>query len=176
MTYNQTLPNFRKILSDNWNLLKLYNRLKHVFKEQPITAYRRNENLRDVIGDTTIENNKVVGKQKPISNSSYCKPSISRTKDLCCKQVAPTTTFKGTVTLKTYQIFPQLNYKSSHIMYLLECLKCQVQYLEKSETDFNIRLNNHSKHVARKNIIPTSNHFNIEGDNFNIHAKFLLIE
>ena len=66
MTYNQTLSNFRKILSDNWNLLKLYNRLKHVFKEQPITAYRRNENLRDVIGDTTIENNKVVGKQKPI--------------------------------------------------------------------------------------------------------------
>ena len=66
MTYNQTLPNFRKILSDNWNLLKLYNRLKHVFKEQPITAYRRNGNLRDVIGDTTIENNKVVGKQKSI--------------------------------------------------------------------------------------------------------------
>ena len=35
MTHNQTLPNLRKILSDNWSLLK-----KHVFKEQPIIAYR----------------------------------------------------------------------------------------------------------------------------------------
>ena len=61
---NQTLPNFRKILSDNWSLLKINSRLKHVFNEQPVIAYRRNKNLRDVIGDTTIKNNKVVRKQK----------------------------------------------------------------------------------------------------------------
>ena len=36
MTFNQTLPNFRKVLSENWSLLKINNRLKHAFKEQPI--------------------------------------------------------------------------------------------------------------------------------------------
>ena len=73
MTYNQTLPNFRKILSNNWSLLKINKRLKHVFKEQRIIAYRQ-EKLGDAIGGTTIKNNKVVKKQKPILKSGYFKP------------------------------------------------------------------------------------------------------
>ena len=40
--------------------------LKHLFKEQPIIAYQRNKNFRDVIVDTSIENNKVVRKQNDI--------------------------------------------------------------------------------------------------------------
>ena len=98
MTYNQTLPNFREILSDNWRLLNINNKLKHVFKEQPIIVYRRNKNLRDVIGDTTIDNNKVIRKQKPILKSGYCKPCFSRTDNLCCKDVVPAATFKSNVT------------------------------------------------------------------------------
>ena len=46
----------------------------------------------------------------------------------------------------------------------------------KSETEFNIRSNNHRKDLTRKGSIPVSNHFDIEGHNFNIHAKFILIE
>ena len=120
-----------------------------------------------MIGDITIENNKVVRKQKPMLKSGSCKPSLSRTNNLCYKQVVPTTTFKSKVTLKTYQIFYQLNCKSSYIIYLLKCLKFQLQYNGKSGTEFNIRLNNHRKDVTRKDSIPASNHFDIEGHNFN---------
>ena len=114
---NQTLPNFRKILSDNWSLLKINSRLKHVFNEQPVIAYRRNKNLRDVIGDTTIKNNKVVRKQKSTLKSGYSKPCFSRTNNLYCKQVVPATNFKNNITLKTYQIHHQLNCNSSYIIY-----------------------------------------------------------
>ena len=100
MTYNQTLPNFRKIQSDNWSLLKLNNRWKNVFKEQSIIAHCRNKNLRNMIGDAAIESNKVVRKQKPKLKSSYYKPRFSRTNKLCCKQVVPATTFKSNTTLK----------------------------------------------------------------------------
>ena len=62
MTYHQTVPNFGKILSDNWSLLKINNRLKHIFKEQSIIGYRQNKNLRYMIGDTTTENNKAIRK------------------------------------------------------------------------------------------------------------------
>ena len=89
MTYNQTLPNFRNILSNIWSLLKISNRLKHVFQEQPITAYRRNKNLRNMMGDTTIENNKVVRKQKPVLKNGYCKSCFSKRNKPFCKQVAP---------------------------------------------------------------------------------------
>ena len=37
-------------------------------------------------------------------------------------------------------------------------------------------INNHRKDVARKDSAPASNHFDIEGHNFNTHAKFMLIE
>ena len=71
-------------------------------------------------------------------------------------------------------MFHQLNCKSSYIRYLLEYLQRQLQYIGKSETQFNIRFNSHRKDVTRKESIPASNHFNIEGHNFNIHAKFIL--
>ena len=62
ITYNHTLPNFRKILSDNWSLLIINNRLKNIFKEQLIIAYLQNKHLRDMIEDTTTEKTKVVRK------------------------------------------------------------------------------------------------------------------
>ena len=74
MTHNQTLPNLTKILSDDWSLLKINNRLKHIFKEQPIIAYHLNKNLRYVIGDTTVENSKAVRKQKSALKNGYYKP------------------------------------------------------------------------------------------------------
>ena len=51
-----------------------------------------------------------------------------------------------------------------------------MQYVAKSETKFNIRPNNHIKDVTRRDSIPVSSHFDIEGHNFNIYAKFMLIE
>ena len=49
---------------------------------------------------------------------------------------------------------------------ILECLKCQLQYVGKSETEFNIRLNNHRKDFTRKDSIPASNHFDIKVTQF----------
>ena len=83
---------------------------------------------------------------------------------------------KNNVSLKTYQMFNQLNCKINYIIFLLKCLKFQKQYDGKSETEFNIRLNNHRKNVTRKDSIPASNHFDTGGRKFNINAKFMLTE
>ena len=107
-----------------------------------------------MVGGTAIENNKIVRKQKPILKVGYCKPCFSRRNKICCKQVVPATTYKSNVTLKSYLIFHQLNCESKYIIYLLESLKCQPQHVGKSETKFNVRLNNHSKYVTRKDAIP----------------------
>ena len=52
----------------------------------------------------------------------------------------------------------------------------QIQYVGKSETPFNLRLNNHRKDVNNLKAIPACNHFEIHGHNFMKHAKFTLIE
>ena len=99
-----------------------------------------------MIGGTTIENNKEVWKENLILKSRYCKTWLSRINNLCCKQVMLVTIFKSNVTWTTYQVFHQLNCKSSYIIHL----NCQMEYFEKSGTMFNIKLNNHTKDLPRK--------------------------
>ena len=62
---------------------------------------------------------------------------------LCYQQVLKTTTSTSTQTRKTFTIFNQDTCHRNFIMYLLEYVMCKIQYVEKSETLFNIRLNNH---------------------------------
>ena len=92
-----------------------------------------------------------------------------------CKQVVHTQSFKSSVTQKTY-IFHDLNCKSKLLIYLMECRICRIQYIGKSETEFNIRLNNHRKDVNRQNAPRADQHFKLPDHNFNQHARFTLIE
>ena len=75
-----------------------------------------------------------------------------------------------------YQIYHNLNCKGKYVIYLLECTKFKIQYVEKAETEFNIRLNNHRKDVWSPDAIPPSCHFSGKNHNFNTQVKFILIE
>ena len=75
-----------------------------------------------------------------------------------------------------YIIFHQLNCKGSHLIYLLQCRICQLQYIGKGETSFNIRLYNHRKDSKNKNPILPWKPFQNSNQNFQRDAKFALIE
>ena len=92
------------------------------------------------------------------------------------QQLISTKTFKSNQTNKTLKVFHQVNCKSSIVIYLLECYICNIQYVGKSKTLFNIRLNNHRKDVQNPNAIPAWKHFNKHDHNFNDHGKFIIIE
>ena len=64
-TFNSTLPQIGKILRERWDILNVKPKLKKLFSEPPIIAFRRCKNLREIIGCNTIINNKVLRK-KPI--------------------------------------------------------------------------------------------------------------
>ena len=97
---------------------------------------------------------------------------------LCCTQVVNTKTFESYQTKRTFKVFHNLNYKSSFVIYLMECTLCKIQYVGKAEMPFNTRLNNHRKDANSNNpkAIPASIHLNQPGHNFNKHAKFTLVE
>ena len=58
----------------------------------------------------------------------------------------------------------------------MECRICRIQYIVKSETQFNIRLNNHRKNINRQNALQADQHFKLPDHNFNQHARLALIE
>ena len=87
-----------------------------------------------------------------------------------------TQTFTSQKTKRTFNTFHKLAWKSQHVIYLMESILCKIQYVVKSETPFNLRLNNYKKDVNNQKAILARNHFKINGHNFLKHTRFTLIE
>ena len=106
----------------------------------------------------------------------YCRPCFTRRDNICCQQVLKTVGFTSDRTGQTFKKIFQLNCKSSHLIYLLQCRICELQYAGKSETPFSIRLNNHRKDSKNKNSIIACKHFQNWNHNFQKDVKFTRIE
>ena len=175
LKYNRTLPNIRNSIEKNWHLLQINPILAKTFENKPFIAYKRNKNLKELIGGNKIVNNKVF-RNRPMQKEGICKPCKTRPDNLCCEQVKETKTFKSYKTGRDYKIFHNLNCKSNYVIYLLQCCSCQIQYIGKSETPFNIRLNNHRKDSKKPNPILACKHFQSSNHIFQRDAQFILIE
>ena len=60
----------------------------------------------------------------------------------------------------------------------MESILCQIQYAEKAETTFNLRLNNlnnQRRDSKKSNSIQGCKHFQQQGHNFNKNVKFIII-
>ena len=159
----------------HWHLQHINPNLAEIFQNPSILAFRQNKNLRNIIVTKLIENGKV---KRKFTNKMLgkCTPCLVNNRTLCCKQVANITTFRSSQTNRIFQIYHNLNCKSKYAIYLLECTKCKIQYVGKSETEFNIRLNNHREDLWIPDAILASRHFSDKDNSFNTHAIFILIE
>ena len=159
----------------HWHLLHINPNLAEIFQNPSILVFRRNKNLRNIIVTKLIENGKV---KRKFTNKiqGKCTPCLGNNRTLCCKQVANITTFRSNQTNRIFQIYHNLNCKSKYVIYLVDCIKCKIQYVGKAKTEFNIRLNNHGKDLWEPDAILASRHFSDKDHNFNTHAIFILIE
>ena len=88
------------------------------------------------------------------------------------KQVTSTAPFKSSKRKRTFEIFHHINCNYRYVIYLHEY--DIIQHAGKSETPFNIRLNNHRKDVEDASAIPTDTHFTLLENDFSNSAKFPL--
>ena len=177
-TFNSSLPPLSSIIHKRWGTLKLKPHLSTLFKEPGLICFRRPPNTRDIIGSNLIIDNKVVQKRPLTHTVHFCQP-CNKKGSLCCTQILSTNSFKSTITSKTYKIFHNSNCRSKNIIYLLTCRLCQKQYVGKSETQFNLRLNLYRNRIysARHNsLTPVEKHFREQGHDFNRDAIFVIIE
>ena len=144
--------------------------------KKAIIACKRKRNLKEVIGSNEILRNKGIRKKKAERKHLFCSPYYTRLDNLCCQQVEKTNVFKSFKTGKTYKIFHQLVCKSHVIIYWLQCRICLIQYIGKSETTFNLKLNNHRKYSKKKDVFFVSTHFRKLNYIFQRDANFVLIE
>ena len=146
------------------------------FAEKPVIAFRRNKNLRDLIGQTHLsKNKKIIPKKTPtIGASSAC---LSRANNQCCKHIISTKTFQSNKTKEIFHIRHRLNCRSRNFIYLGYCNLCpKTQYVGKSDPPLNLRINTHRYYVTSPNGGLFDKHFNLPGHSYNENARYILIE
>ena len=113
-TYNKSLPNIRKCIDENWYLLHINNQIATAFHTKPKISYKRNVNLRNLIGQYRISNNKKIVRKT--IQTGKCSPCLSKRGNLCCSQIRNTSEFTNRKTGKLFKIFHNLNCKSSNVI------------------------------------------------------------
>ena len=86
VTYNKNLPNLKKAINDNWNILSINHELAPIFQDKPILAFRRNPNLQNLLCHRKLKNNKPIVPPQ-INHQGKCSPCLSQGNNKCCKQM-----------------------------------------------------------------------------------------
>ena len=150
------MPDIKKILTNHWNFLQFDPALKEMFEQPPMMASRRNRSIGDFLNSKRFHNKDVAWKdlQHPVSS---CTPCTLDRKYSCFKQLKETKSFKSKATRKTYEICHEINCNSKYVIYLLECTKCKIQYVGKSETELEYRIANHRSDAKKLTAFLQSN-------------------
>ena len=96
-----------------------------------------------------------------------------------CQSLCITNTFRGTRSNREFKILHSLNCQSSWGIYIIKCQKCGLQYIGKSESNFNMTLNDHRNHIrAEDNSCELTEHFlqNKRSHSFERNVKIMVIE
>ena len=140
------LPNISNIVQNNWNILNISTTLTGLLQEEPNRAFKRNRSLKELIGSNCNKNGKVKGVKNTFAIGK-CSPFLSKTGDLWWSQLTSGTTLISQQTKRKFKIYHKVNSKSEYVIYLIECILCNEQYLGRAETAFNISSNNHRNDI-----------------------------
>ena len=154
-TFNPGLPNLPQILQKYLPILHSSKRCLAAIPNCPIVSFRRPMNLKDILVRAKIKPNKLNGFFK--CNDSRC---------LTCRSALIGNQIHINSTGKTFNIKKHLTCKSFNVIYVITCSKCCKQYVGKTETNLNIRVNNHRSFIKTKKPDPLARHFFTNGHTF----------
>ena len=155
LTYGQYLPSVPSVLYQRKKILERSERLKKVFRQPPMAAYRRDANLQDIL---------VHGKHRKMFEKTG-KPGTQQCGKSCaiCRHMHETNTNEVTEA-KNMRFLDRIDCKSSNIIYGIPCKHCKkVVYVGETGTTLYERFSNHISSIRRNKDEPIANHFNGQG-------------
>ena len=108
-------------------------------------------------GNSRMVKQNVKAKQNVKQNVAKreCIP-CNRSRCFSCQQIIATL-FESIQAKEKLNTYHKISCKINYVIYLLDCLSCEIQYVGKSETPFYIRLNNHWKNTKTLHTIKSCN-------------------
>lgn len=150
VTYHPSLSKINKILKQNLNLLVDSPQTNHFAQKNLVATFRRGRNLKDILvkNDIRREPKKTIGIFKC---GKKCK---------LCKHIMETSTVYNWDKSYCLKIKSHLNCNSVSVVYLIQCKKCNTQYIGQTSNSLKERMYSHFNDIANKNEFkPVSEHF-----------------
>ena len=169
--FDPRLPSIGPITNKHWRSMVVQDEyLKNVFKEPPLTAYKRQKNIKDFIIRAKVP-------MDPEVRPKRKNPGMKKCGKWCtaCPYVKEGKSVKIDKN-KTWSINKNVNCLTSNIVYLIECLKCNERYIGESERALKSRLADHRGYVMNdRHDTATGAHFSKPGHDLS-HLSITVLE
>lgn len=149
--FSKALPNIHSILRKNLKILHQSNRLKKIFSDPPIVAFKRDNNIKDIL----VHKKHNLQFYKQTNGCGPCGKNCA-----LCSHINETKVFCDN-TGKEYTIQGQINCKTVGVVYAINCTKCEklIYVGQTGDTLYQRMLLNFSKIRTNKTDDPVANHF-----------------
>ena len=158
---------------------------RRFFSDLPLVAFRRTKSLSDILVRAAVP-------KTPDHSENGCRGCRGRGDCEVCDHITEATNFTSSSNGRNFDIrCGPLHCNSKHVVYLLECKTCGIQYVGSTITKFRIRCNNYKsqfrKYIERRDLgtlgrgkaVPQADlhaHFAQEGHNGLDDFSFKLID
>lgn len=156
--FNPSNPNFREVLTKNWELLSLKPETQPLHESQLIVGSRRAKNLHDHLVTAKTQY------PPPLIPERLTPPANTCNKNSCykCDLITNEDHCRSHITNRSYKTPHSLaTCRSSNLVYLIYCTLCGMQYVGETKRQIADRLPEHLRDIRKRNDTPVSRHFNL---------------
>ena len=139
--FNPAMPNLNTIIHKHWSIVQTNEKCRDSLKSIPKIVYKRSQNLADILVRAKFRSGATNTPFKEIKKVTRCN------KCSWCKHITEGSAFASHTTKKRYKIYHEMGCTSSWVIYLCRCKVHKCQYVGKSTTKLNIRMNNNRNHI-----------------------------
>lgn len=168
LPYQSKLPNINNILRRHMNILHMDTALKAVIPRPPGIAFKRPRNLLDLFKQSR---NSIGRSLVPIGctkcNHNQCS---------LCGDIIIANSIRSTANNFNWKINGTFDCNSENVIYLIQCRKCQIQYIGETKTSIRKRMNLHKSHIRKHVAGPVSRHLNSAGHNGLSDFNFIILQ
>ena len=159
---NPSLPNMSKIIHRHKHLLDLDPSLRNVIpKGKVFVTYRKNKTIGDMLVHNRYRSSSTTQVHVPNPLSRDDVQTLEQEQDpgcyacekcYCCKMgyLVPCKNYKSYHTDQVFPIKQKITCQSTGLIYLMECVQCEVSYIGYTTGNLPKRLSNHKSHIKRK--------------------------
>ena len=148
MTFNPALPNIPQVISSNLNVLRSSQRCLGAFSSPPRISYRSCKNLRDILIRAKHRRQAPLpSPPSPLASETFrCHRNRCKTFPFITEETTSYTFFSTNEQRRTRY---HITCSSSNLVYMIQCNKCNVQYVGEIKRHLSDRFGEHRRAIEK---------------------------